>query len=793
MFLEGSDTESILDRDNTYFTAIRQSSAFFNPWSTGPPLVFAEVAPIENLAGRRALSIYRASPPPGYRPDPHHPTVPASPDADHDAYAEAMDNYSDDEPVLKNIDEMGSGGSNREFTTVFYDRENGWLLEVGNYEFPLGIVSPQLFGVPGPAMFFFEWLGNHGWRSARPTAWMYQTHELGHGQGVGRIPPTPTRDELAPIFPTPSVQRVARYNLGLRRLPPPREQDQDRKQTYQGLRPYTEAVLSIGVPMVIWIDDVFPGKSAREVWNSDVLDAMCSMGISLNRITRMGTGTFFQYLAATDSNQAWRIIGPNCVLRWRNTRFCTPEEFEERTLFADDHWDRDQDAVAMDLEELHRPVPSHNILDWGVSWGMTLEEAARNGVVVPATPDNRPRRGGKHIPEMAPALNHLGRVIPRLTGLLNGARSSIEAMNKDCQDPLHQHTCALGNVLDSDGQLSPARHLPIGSVIEGPVREAGPRHDELIQIAPGLRQQGIVSSRSRGRRSPAPTPFPTLIQHPVSMTPPTAPATKSSLQLIPPSSINPVESSPQTPELPNAQPIHTPSTQPSRTRPEDHPLFQEFLQIEKDKLRCKREKQRLAATVPVQLDQPSPGLLSQLSGFSAGERTLLERLEDTPMDDNEPALFSSPIPGDDIVNASDSDPEPVPHQVKAKKNVRCEARDAARAQVLIDEEEEAGPTSYASMSTSVTTSSFGGIQSTGAVGSTYTSAFSFTPTPGLFRGMTAPVLLPPPSTLNMASTLAGPSRGVDEVFGEVRRRATRRRRKCSLGSDEVSLGSSGTD
>ncbi|KAJ7050586.1 hypothetical protein C8F01DRAFT_1264030 [Mycena amicta] len=30
-----------------------------------------------------------------------------------------------------------TGGSSRDFTTVFYDRENGRLLDIGNYEFPL--------------------------------------------------------------------------------------------------------------------------------------------------------------------------------------------------------------------------------------------------------------------------------------------------------------------------------------------------------------------------------------------------------------------------------------------------------------------------------------------------------------------------------------------------------------------------------------------------------------------------------------------------------------------------------
>ncbi|KAJ7053087.1 hypothetical protein C8F01DRAFT_1090157 [Mycena amicta] len=228
-----------------------------------------------------------------------------------------------------------NNGPSSEHLNLFVDRYNGRILDVGEYTFPLGVVDPATYGVPGPRTYFFEWHGLHDWRATVPTTWMYQSNELREGQWVGRVPSQPSPGQLPLISPAMTEDHSRSYNLQLRRKPVTKK---SKEKLFQRRTPSQASVAGIGQidapvgtgpPELISLENAFVGMSARDVWNSAEVTEMRRRQHGPRSITRLQSRLIFQFRSQEEERQSWLYFGRLRQLNNSRMDSMRPSDFAE--------------------------------------------------------------------------------------------------------------------------------------------------------------------------------------------------------------------------------------------------------------------------------------------------------------------------------------------------------------------------------------------------------------------------------------------------------------------------------
>ncbi|KAJ7071607.1 hypothetical protein C8F01DRAFT_1077654 [Mycena amicta] len=250
-----------------------------------------------------------------------------------------------------------NNGPSSEHSNLFVDRYNGRILDVGEYAFPLGVVDPATYGVPGPRTYFFEWHGLHGWRSTVPTTWMYQSNQLREGQWVGRVPSQPSPGQLPLSSPAMTEDQSRSYNLQLRRKPVTKK---GKEKLFQRRTPsqapvartsQIDAPVGVGPPELISLENAFVGMSARDVWNSAEVTEMRRRQHGPRSITRLQSRLIFQFRSQEEERQSWLYFGRLRQLNDSRMDSMTPSDFAEVSMLAYDVWDYDREDAVMDYSE----------------------------------------------------------------------------------------------------------------------------------------------------------------------------------------------------------------------------------------------------------------------------------------------------------------------------------------------------------------------------------------------------------------------------------------------------------
>ncbi|KAJ7060051.1 hypothetical protein C8F01DRAFT_1084470 [Mycena amicta] len=385
--------------------------------------------------------------------------------------------------------------------------------------------------------------------------------------------------------------------------------------------------------VVIVLEDSFEGRTARQVWNSELVSDMRNENIRISRVARTESDTYFQFPLESDSQEAYQYFvchGPQGTF----LRSLSCRQFEERFHYFSDIWDYEHEDEVRKFDE---PIPQPR----------TIPEVPR-------------RRGGKPLPDPTSSPVEGPSKGAVVTATQRIVPESLRPPPRE-RDFLRVNTTPL---LAEPTRQSVSQHDPVRrcvAITAGSIgvlaRRLGPPVGRTPEEARYSRRRSTRSrSRSMDRKRISPPrrlrePTASSNQSRVVIDSPVVASSSRMLEVtlevpprivvVPPPVVATTPSNPKEPilrlrELPTGAPA------------ERHPLYAELLAKEKEKKRLRwaqkraeLESEQLSTARPLaeSLEEPPAFLLAPApSAWSAGERTLLERMEDEPWTE-EPELL----------------------------------------------------------------------------------------------------------------------------------------------------------
>ncbi|KAJ7048082.1 hypothetical protein C8F01DRAFT_1096119 [Mycena amicta] len=189
-------------------------------------------------------------------------------------------------------------------SSLFYDRDNRRSLVLPGYSAPLGVVDEDRYGLPAPELYYFELRHPTGWIAVRPSKWIYRSMDPDDNSWAGKKAPKPRPEQLPPLVSSTPPLSSQDKSKGKAKEPTqaPRE-----PRFLSDLEPTSEPTV------VIVLEDSFEGRTARQVWNSELVSDMRNENIRVSRVARTASDTYFQFPLESDSQEAYRCCEENIL------------------------------------------------------------------------------------------------------------------------------------------------------------------------------------------------------------------------------------------------------------------------------------------------------------------------------------------------------------------------------------------------------------------------------------------------------------------------------------------------